>query len=107
MASLDQGLPCMNCQQLVPEKDGKIFAQVFVCSVCYAVAESLHNKCEAELRRMQLLLKEAIRIALVEGKLKLGPATPLDDVPKEELLKMIVQLTENKNGDRSTRPAGR
>lgn len=91
------GLPCMNCQQQVAEKDGKVFAGAFVCPACHEMAERLYSRCDGELRRLLLLLREAIRIAIVEGRLQYGPATPLEDVPKEELLKMIAELTEKKN----------
>lgn len=91
------GIPCMNCRQEVDQKDGKVFAEVFVCPVCYEMAERLYKRCDGELNRMLLLLREAIRIALVERKLQYGPALPLEEVPKADLLKMIVELTEKKN----------
>lgn len=100
MAPLSGGISCMNCGQPVSEQDGKVFAEVFVCPVCYEMAERLYGKCEGELRRLLLLLREAVRVALVEGKLKYGPAQPLDDVPKEDLLRMIVSMTEKKNAAR-------
>lgn len=88
----------MNCRTPVQEKNGKVFAEVFVCPTCYTMAEHLHTRCEGELKRLLLLLRESIRVALVEGKLHYGPARPLEEVPKAELLKMIVELTEKKNG---------
>ena len=91
------GIPCMNCRKEVEQQDGKVFAEVFVCPTCYELAGRLYDRCEGELNRLLLMLREAIRIALVEGKLQYGPALPLDEVPKAELLKMIVELTEKKN----------
>jgi hypothetical protein len=98
------GLPCMNCGQHVDQSAGKVFAEVFVCPRCYEMAERLYTRCDGELRRMLLLLREAIRIALVEGKLQYGPATPMEDVPKADLLKMIVELTEKKNATAPRHP---
>ena len=33
------GLPCMNCQQQVAEKDGKVFAGAFVCPTCHGTGK--------------------------------------------------------------------
>ena len=57
----------------------------------------MYDRCEGELNRLLLLLREAIRIALVEGKMQFGPALPMDEIPKADLLKMIAELTEKKN----------
>jgi hypothetical protein len=65
----------------------------------------MYDRCEGELNRLLLLLREAIRIALVEGKMRFGPALPMDEIPKADLLKMIAELTERKNV--TSRPPGR
>ena len=88
-------LTCMNCQTVVRQADARVFAEVYVCPTCYAVAEQMYKRLEVELRRMLLMSKEAIRVALVQGKLHL-PAGGLEEVSKEEVLKMIVQLSEKK-----------
>lgn len=89
-------LSCMNCKKQVLQQDAKIFASVYVCSSCYDKAERIYAKCEAELRRLLLMLREAIRIALVEGRLQFAEGKPLEEVPKAELLKMIVELSGKK-----------
>lgn len=91
------GIPCMNCKRVLESDKGRVFAEVFVCENCHKMAESLYNRCDGELRRLLLILRESIRIALVEGKLQFSPALPNEEVPKAELLKMIVELTEKKN----------
>lgn len=93
---MTQGIPCMNCKRQVTEDQGRVFAEVFVCADCHKMAESLYNRCDGELRRLLLMLRESIRIALVEGKLQLGPALTNEDIPKAELLNMISELTEKK-----------
>lgn len=98
---MESCISCMNCGKAVSEKSSKIFAEVFVCADCYQLADRLYRKCEGELKRLLLLLKEAVRVALVEGKLKYGQASDAE-VPKEELLKMIVQLSE-KNSETTPR----
>ncbi len=99
-------LPCMNskvCGNVsVDPKQAKMFAEVFVCPSCYSLAESVDAKLRADVKRMELMVREAIRIALVEGKLSPAAAS-LDDLPKTELLKEIVRLSEKKDA-RSVRP---
>ena len=97
------GIPCKNCDKVMGADDGKIFAEVVVCPTCYTMAERLFSRCDRELRQMLLLLQEAIRVALIEGKLHYGAAQPLDEVPKEELLRMIVKMTESKHARAAAR----
>jgi hypothetical protein len=100
-------LPCMNSKVCgntsVDPKQAKMFAEVFVCPACYALAESVDAKLRADVKRMELMVREAIRIALVEGKLN-PAAAALDDLPKTELLKEIVRLSEKKDA-RPIRPS--
>jgi hypothetical protein len=96
--------PCLNCKTEVSQEKAKVFAGVFVCPDCYTKAERLYNKCEGELKQLLLVLKEAIRVALVKGALQYNPASPLDEVPKDELLEMIVKLTEKKDASSSEQP---
>lgn len=97
MASpIASGIPCMNCRKTVSEEDGRVFAEVFVCPGCFLIAERLYQRLELELRRLLAMSKEAIRIALVEGKV--SPSSGEKEVlSKEELLKMIVQMSEKKH----------
>ncbi len=89
----------MNCHEPAPENTAKVFANVFVCSTCYTRAERLYQRLEGELHRLLTLSKEVIRVALIEGKLHFE-VTSEEDVPKEELLKMIMQFSEKKNAGR-------
>lgn len=100
------GIDCMNCRCKVEQEDARVFAEVFVCSSCYQMAERLFTRCEGELKKLLLLLRESIRIALVEGKLQYGQSASLEEVPKAELLKMIVEMTEKKN-EAASRQTGR
>jgi hypothetical protein len=91
----------MNCDRETPDSEGRTFAEVFVCSACYAMAENLNRKNTAELGRMILLSREAIRLALLEKKLHYSAEHAAKEVSKEELLRMIMQMTEKKNGTES------
>lgn len=96
------GMPCLNCNKSVSQPEGNIFAGVFVCQECYERASRLHHRLEMELRKMLMMSREAIRIALVEGKLHFG-TEQARDISKEELLKMIVKMSEKNN---ATGPSG-
>ena len=92
------GIPCRNCGKETSEATAKVFASVLVCDVCDEMATRLFTRCESELKRMLLLLQESIRVAIMEQRLQYSPADPTAEVPKEDLLRMIVQMTENKDG---------
>ena len=99
------GLPCLNCQADVPGESALFFAGVFVCGDCHAIATRLLERGEQELRRMLTMQQEAIRIALINGQLRLGPAEVLEEIPKADLLKAIVDLVE-KQHDPANRSLG-
>lgn len=98
-------LPCMNCTTPVSPEEAKIFAEVFVCPTCFKVAECLYNKGSADLRALLSMMKEAIRIALIEGRLQLSEQS-LQDVSKTDLLRAIVDLQEKHDASRG-RPGNR
>lgn len=90
----------MNCQKNVDTGEAKLFAEVFCCPDCFTIAERTYHRLEAELRKLLVMSKETIRIALIEGKLHLAPGEN-KDVSKEDLLQMIVQMSEKKNAHES------
>jgi predicted RNA-binding Zn-ribbon protein involved in translation (DUF1610 family) len=98
---LNNNLPCLNCGKHVTQEEAKVFAEVFVCPTCYELAARTYSRLEGELRRLLSMSKEAIRIALVEGKMQL-PAGQSPEISKADLLKMIVQMAERKDA----RPTG-
>lgn len=92
------GLPCLNCQKEVGDNAGKIFAGCFVCPTCFEIASRLEARLDGELKRMLVMLRESIRIAIVERRLVLGPAAAARDLSKKEVLEAIIQL-QNANGN--------
>lgn len=90
-------LNCMNCQAPVEQADAKLFAGVFVCPTCHMFAERLFRRSEAELKQLLVVLQDAIRIALIEGRLTPMEGGPLDEIPKQELLRTIVKLQETRD----------
>jgi hypothetical protein len=92
------GLPCLNCQKQVGANAGKIFAGCFVCPTCFEVASRMETRLEGELKRMLVMLRESIRIAIVERRLVLGPADAARDLSKKEVLEAIIEL-QNANGN--------
>lgn len=86
-------LHCLNCKAAVPQDEAKIFAEVFCCANCFSLAERTYGRLQEELRKLLLVSKESIRIALLEGKLHLGEASN-KELSKEEVLREIVRLEE-------------
>lgn len=86
----------MNCSKPVGSDEGKFFAGVFCCSSCSTVAQRLFERGEKELKALLLMLRESIRIALIEQRLQHEPNESVSDIPKADLLRAIVQLQEAK-----------
>lgn len=93
---------CLNCDKPVPEQDARLFASVFCCPTCFEVASRLYQRLEGELKKLLIISKETIRVALIEGKLHYASGEERD-VSKEELLRMITQMSEKKDAERSSR----
>jgi hypothetical protein len=82
----------LNCKKPVDPDSVKFFAQAFVCPVCYECAEHFVLKLEKELRHLLVIAKEAVRLALIEGRFHFN--SPGEGVSKKELLEEIVRLEE-------------
>lgn len=91
------GLECMNCHEPTSDEDGKLFAEVFVCSRCYVLAERLYAKTEAELKGLLLVLKDKIREYLVQGKLHYSTDPSANPVSKKFLLQAILSVEEQRH----------
>ena len=94
---MEERLRCMNCHSAVEQDDAKIFAGVFVCPTCHTFAERLYRRSELELKQLLTVLQDAIRIALIESRLVPMEGGPLNEVPKQELLRNIVMLQESRD----------
>jgi hypothetical protein len=94
-------LNCMNCRKEVSEQEAKFFTgMVLCCPTCFLMAERLHDRMKRELNALLLMTTEKIRLDLIEGKLHFQ-GTSDQEIPKEVLLKTIVQLQELKDDRRS------
>jgi len=83
-------LPCMNCK--TPIDDGKFFAEVWVCSDCHGMATRFYDKAQADMRKIMVMMKETIRIGLIEGKLQF--AGDLETKSPQETLKLLQGINE-------------
>jgi hypothetical protein len=88
------GAKCKNCGNPVGA-DGKLFAEVFVCPTCYAIAERVFERGAMLLRRISVLLRDTIRYALMNGKLDFSSASA-EKVGDGDLLRRIVGLYTEK-----------
>jgi hypothetical protein len=99
------GPPCLNCHHEIPPEEGRLFAGVLVCANCFALAERLHERSLHELSMLQVMVRESIRIALVEGRLQFATGHE-GEVPKRDVLRAVVQLLEKRHADRDRPDAG-
>jgi len=99
----------MNCKAGVSQQDGRFFAEVFVCPGCYRVAETLHNRAQQELKLVLVMMRDAIRLSLLQGQLQFKTPEQLSEAPSGEIVKQMASLVEhalenqkwNQHGDRS------
>lgn len=89
----------MNCGRDTPAGVGKVFAAVYVCPTCYGIAESFYEKMVGELNHLLTIAKEAIRVALIEGKFQLSEQH-VRDISKRELLEEIIKLEQARGSKR-------
>ena len=96
-SGVEPELPCMNCSAVVPSDKAQLFSGVFVCGSCYETAVRLQRRLERELKHLLTLSNEAIRVALVQGKLHPGEYKH-EDVPKDQLLRSLSDIvSENQS----------
>ena len=80
---------CLNCGKEVREDQAKLFAQVYVCSECFAMAEGAYRRIEKDLKQLLVLAHESIREALVQGKLH-QISSSSETSTKAELLRSLL-----------------
>lgn len=61
-------LTCMNCRAVTPSAEAKFFASVYLCADCHAQAQHFWDRLCSDLRHLQTMAQESIRLALVTGK---------------------------------------
>lgn len=86
------GLKCLSCKKPV-QGSGKLFAEVFCCDSCFTLAARFMERVEQDLVFLRVMMKEAIRQGLLEGKLQFSVES-LADVPKQDLLTRLAELAE-------------
>jgi hypothetical protein len=91
-------LPCMNCKKPVPSDEAKIFAEVFICNTCYEQAVRFWEQTEKELKYLLVMLKESIRVSLIEGRFSLPEVGDLKEVSKRSVLEEILRMNEYREG---------
>lgn len=80
-------LRCMNCSADGADKQ---VLGVLVCTACEQATKAFLQQGESDLRKMQVLLQEATRLALVEGTFRYaGPGQGVGDV-----LRTIISLVD-------------
>lgn len=85
----------MNCRAPVEESGGKLFKGVWTCATCHGYAERAYQRLQKELKYLLTVSGEAIRIALIEGRMH-PPTEPAQEVSKADLLRTIMQVADHR-----------
>lgn len=86
-------LQCMNCHKPTAAGEAELFAEVFVCGDCHTQAVHFWQRIDRELRSLQVMAKDAIRVCLLEGRFSF-PEGPVGEVSKREVLETILSMEE-------------
>jgi len=86
-------LPCVNCGEEVNPNEAKLFAQIFICPKCHRVAEQLYARGEKELKMLLLVLRESIRLSIVQHNLQFSPKQ-LEDMDPKDLLTHLHKIAQ-------------
>jgi hypothetical protein len=84
----------MNCDAPIAAGEMKLFAEVCVCEGCYNMATRMHERALKELKVVLVMMKESIRLALLQKKLQFRTPEELQNVKKPELLGELGRLVE-------------
>lgn len=87
-------LPCVNCGEEVLSNEGKLYAEVYVCPDCYAVAERMTERAHRELKLVLVMMRDAIRLGLLQKKLRFRTPEELKNVNKADFLSELGELVE-------------
>jgi hypothetical protein len=88
------GLSCMSCHKEVVEEQGKFFAEVFVCPDCFLLATRFYERAEQDLKRLLVMMKEAIRVGLLQGKLQFKTPEQIKEAPRNDVLEKLSELAK-------------
>lgn len=86
-------LQCMNCRTPTAADEADLFAEVFLCKSCHTQAVHFWQRIDRELRSLQVMAKDAIRVCLLEGRFSFPEGTG-GEVSKREVLETILTMEE-------------
>ena len=87
-------LNCMNCKREILPNKGEIYLKVFICHNCKLIAERLYERAQKDVKHLLVMMKEAIRLGLVQGKLQFRDTNQVDEVSRPDLLSKLADLAE-------------
>jgi lipopolysaccharide biosynthesis regulator YciM len=91
-------LPCMNCKKPTAAAGARVFDGVWVCAACGEIAQRTFDRIQQDLRRLTTLAKEAIRVAIMEGRLHLAEGAA-DETASAGVLQRIMKLDEERKNN--------
>jgi len=91
----------MNCRKSTPADKAQLFAEVFLCEDCHTQVVHFWSRIDRELRSLQVMAKDAIRVCLLEGRFSF-PEGAGGEVSKREVLETILSMEEAREKQCST-----
>ena len=86
-------LKCMNCKAELEQSQAKIAFEVLVCPDCEKVANRFFAQAQKELKVVLVLMKDAIRMGLTQGRLQFSMDGD-KPVSRQDLLVKLGELVE-------------
>ena len=96
-----EGLKCLNCHKVIQSGDAKIFAEVLVCPTCWFMSTRLYERAQQDLRRTLVIMREVIRLALVQGKLQFWSADQIKGLSRSQLLEQLAVMSKGLGHDQA------
>ena len=84
----------MNCKREVPPNGGEFFMEVFICGNCKKIAVRLYERAQKDVKHLLVMMKEAIRLGLVQGQLQFRDPEQVEEVTRPDLLSRLAELAE-------------
>ena len=86
-------LNCLNCKEAPGTAE---WGKVFVCQACKDFATRVFHRLQMQIKQLETLGFEAIRLSLIKGELRAGEYNEQAEVSKEDLLRSVVDLVKGK-----------
>lgn len=68
--------------------------EVFICSNCKLVAERIFERAQQDVKHLLVMMKESIRLGLIEGRLQFRDPEQVEEVSRPDLINKLAELAD-------------